>query len=324
MPTTSIPRQAELFRGRVLAREARVRRQMRQAWQDIEDSLEYEARALLVRVDDLSPDQLRRLRRYRVFQEQARARVREYARVSHAKTAELTDWATHYGLEAGETLAGAVGVTLSQPSEEAVRAIVGRVRARSVKRVFEGFADEVVRAVEREIITGIGAGRGPREIARRVRKVSGLPRWQAERLARTEALSAYRAANIAVYAENTDVVSGWIWSATYDDRTCPICWGMDGTRFPPGASFDSHPQCRCAPLPVTKTWQEMGYDIEDSRIYAEPGERFGKLGYERQREILGPSRHDAYVKGTPLSAMIATTDHPVWGGGRRLRAVTSL
>lgn len=75
-----------------------------------------------------------------------------------------------------------------------------------------------------------------------------------ETIARTEILRASNLGALAIYEANSDVLQGWEWLATNDERTCPICGGLDGKVFkldgkqsPPPTG--SHPRCRCTPTP---------------------------------------------------------------------------
>jgi SPP1 gp7 family putative phage head morphogenesis protein len=87
-------------------------------------------------------------------------------------------------------------------------------------------------------------------------------------IARTEILRASNLGALAVYQENDDVLQGWEFIATKDERTCPICAPLDGERF----AFDStqqkpplHPQCRCSVLP----WL-IDQDVMDEKLGTRP------------------------------------------------------
>lgn len=75
-------------------------------------------------------------------------------------------------------------------------------------------------------------------------------------ITRTEIMRASNLGALAVYEENQDILRGWEWAATRDERTCKICGGnLDGNvykfgdpQIPP--PMGSHSGCRCTPLPV--------------------------------------------------------------------------
>jgi SPP1 gp7 family putative phage head morphogenesis protein len=96
--------------------------------------------------------------------------------------------------------------------------------------------------------------------------------WKTLLIARTEILKASNQAAVAIYEQNRDILTGWEWVATRDERTCPICQQLDGKVFlfdepdkghrirvnkkgntrivrqPPPSG--SHPGCRCTAVPV--------------------------------------------------------------------------
>lgn len=158
---------------------------------------------------------------------------------------------------------------------------------------------EAARNVRRSLLAGVALGRHPRTIAREVKNDVGGSLVRALTIARTETLRAYRSVSLATYQANDDVVKGWRWNARLDRRTCAFCWSMHGTVHPLSERFASHPNCRCAPVPVTRSFRELGLDVEDSA--PEPGptgvEAFGKLAASEQRQILGPAKFAAFRAG---------------------------
>ena len=81
--------------------------------------------------------------------------------------------------------------------------------------------------------------------------------YKTEMIARTEILRSSNLGALAVYEQNRDVLDGWRWASSRDERVCPICGALDGQQF----AFDSpqsppptgsHPNCRCSVTPVLK------------------------------------------------------------------------
>lgn len=110
---------------------------------------------------------------------------------------------------------------------------------------------------------------------------------------------------------NADILDGYEWSATLDGRTGEICRSLDGRVFELGKGPlpPAHPNCRSAIVPVTKSFRELGLDIDD----LPPGDRAsidgpvdGSLSYyewlKRQpagfiEEAIGPTRAALLLKG---------------------------
>lgn len=219
-----------------------------------------------------------------------------------------------------------------------IEAIVAR-STQVIVSSLEPLSPEVMAVVRRELIRGVAAGSNPRETARRmVRRVEGHVngRWGLSRalnVARTETLDAHRVAAQVGQRQHADVLTGWAWVSALDSRTCPSCWAMHGSHHPltePGP-FD-HPQGRCARVPRTKSWAELGFgDVDEPPDLLPDGQaRFLALTPAEQKAILGPTRYAAWVAGDyPIEDWSARRENPTWRpsyqvspapkGGRRSR-----
>jgi hypothetical protein len=97
---------------------------------------------------------------------------------------------------------------------------------------------------------------------------------------------------------------------------------MHGTVHRLDERFASHPNCRCSPVPITKTWQEIGQElgvdlsgVRETRGEIEPGPQiFAKLPEDQQRAILGPAKFAAYQAGAiGLEDLRGIRRDPRWG-----------
>ncbi len=95
-------------------------------------------------------------------------------------------------------------------------------------------------------------------------------------------------------------------------HNCPICAALDGKFWELG-TFDlycpAHPRCRCILTPVTKSWRELGFDVDE----LPPGTRasmngqvpstmkysewFGTQSAIFQRNWLGNKRYELWKNG---------------------------
>lgn len=178
--------------------------------------------------------------------------------------------------------------------------------------------------VKRALVTGIALGKNPRVIARGARDALGGNMARALTIARTEVLRSYREASRETYHANQDVVEGWQWSATLDGRTCASCWSMHGEHFDTEESLDSHPSCRCALVPTSRPWAELGFpDVQETQVALESGsDIFARQPEALQRKVLGPGKFDAYRTGKiQLADLVQKTSSRRWGAGRRERSL---
>jgi SPP1 gp7 family putative phage head morphogenesis protein len=166
--------------------------------------------------------------------------------------------------------------------------------------LIEGSAtDEIIREV-------VGSGSlkykdGVREVTRR----------GAEMLARTFINHAASMARQAVWEENSDLISSVRWVSTLDGRTSEICRFRDGKLYPVGVGPrpPAHPSCRSTTVAVTKSWRELGFDIDDMPAGTRAsmdGQVPSDLTYYQwfktqsasfQSEVLGVRRYDLWRKG---------------------------
>lgn len=174
----------------------------------------------------------------------------------------------------------------------------------------------VKKKARQELLYGLTRGQNPNEIARSFKKIASIPLDRALNVSRTEVLRAYRSAALESYQVNEDVVVGWTWMAELSTRTCPACWAMHGTEHSHSESFDSHPRCRCSPIPRTKTWAELGFPgVEDvGRNIGTGADRFANLTAAEQRQILGPGKYDLYREGVPFEKFAKHSHSDRWGG----------
>lgn len=209
-------------------------------------------------------------------------------------------------------------VAFDRVDEAALDAIVRRSTQR-VHSLTRPLSADSVRVMKRELVRGFAVGDNPRTTADRImagtqgRFEGGVAR--ALTIARTETLDAHRAGAAAAMNANTDVLRGWQWQASLDRRTCPACAGMNGTEHPldePGPL--GHQNCRCARLPVAKSWRDLGVDLpEPVSVLPDTGSWFDGLSDADQVAVLGRARLAAYRSGDfPISSWATRRSAKGW------------
>lgn len=185
-----------------------------------------------------------------------------------------------------------------------IAAMLGRT-TQQITAVSWPISVETRAAIQSELARGMIVGDNPREAARRMmqategRFTGGLTR--ALNISRTEMLDAMRTAQHATDQVNAATLAGWTWGAHLDSRTCISCISMHGTEWPltePGP-IDHH-SGRCARLPRTKTWAELGFPgiPEPDLGTVDAGEWFDGLTEQEQRSMLGTRGFEAWQAGT--------------------------
>lgn len=209
----------------------------------------------------------------------------------------------------------------------ALRYLVGRAQGgQPLGLLLADIGPRASQQVTDTLAYGVAAGKNPRVIAQEVRMVANVPLTRALTISRTEMLGAHRAASIETF-QATTVVQTQVWHAQLDTRTCPVCWAMHGEEFPVGTPMESHPNCRCAWVPKTLSWADLGFPgIPDRQPDIPSGaSQFAQLSEADRLAILGRARLDAYNAGTiTLDDLVRRTTHPRYGGGRRVATVQEL
>lgn len=212
----------------------------------------------------------------------------------------------------------AVAARLGRFSDHALDAITRRTE-QQITSLTRPLSAEATDAMKQELVRGVHVGENPREAARRmVRRVEGEFNGGLSRalnIARTEMIDSHRAAAAAGQATNRDVLRGWVWHARLDTRSCPACFVMHGTVHPveePGPL--GHQQCRCSRTPLTRSWRDLGFDIDEpTSVIPDAQAVFRGLPRADQLAIMGPERLAALDRGAIGWADLARRrENPGW------------
>lgn len=157
---------------------------------------------------------------------------------------------------------GVVNVPLL-PAEAVRAALLNPYGGMTFLDRFADARDDFVKRIRRAITQSQIAGDSIPDAIKRLSRVLGVDvrrggadvglRYRLEMIARTEILRASNMGAMQIYEANRDVLRGWEFIATKDERTCKKCGPLDGKKFtfrqnryqPP-----LHPNCRCSLLPV--------------------------------------------------------------------------
>ena len=116
--------------------------------------------------------------------------------------------------------------------------------------------------------------------------------------------------NLEVEDDHTYVANGFI------VHNCMSCIAKHGQVFPLEEEQRDHWNGRCSQIPVTKSWEELGFEgIEDTRPAIQTGEEwFNALPESAQRERMGRSKFHAWKAGDiKLGDLSVAHDDPIFG-----------
>jgi SPP1 gp7 family putative phage head morphogenesis protein len=126
---------------------------------------------------------------------------------------------------------------------------------KTIDEAIKDFAGKKAKQVNAIITDGIAIGDTTAQIQRKAKVLTGtLQRRELDTLVRTAVNHASSVARKEVYNRNDDLLDGYIWIATLDNKTCTYCGSRDqkvindiNGQFPP-----PHYNCRCTTVPNVK------------------------------------------------------------------------
>ena len=331
-PNAEIIAAAEGFRRDLLRRERDAASALARAygvvWREVRDRLDRLMKEAELRASGITPDVAWLMRRERLesLQAQTEQQVAQFARdadpLIQREQREAVALAQAHAPQLVLPLLPpqrvSVGVVWNRVPQEAITSLVGFLRDGSpLSSVLDTLGPLAAEGMKKALIAGIGTGQNPREIARLARQELGVPLTRALTIARTETLRAYREASRESYLVNDDVVKGWRWLCDQSPRTCPACLAMDGTEFPLNEPMGTHPNCRCTMVPITRTWEELGFEADAND--EPPPHETGADWFDRQSEqvqdtVLGKAAGAAFRKGeVTLSDFVGEKRTRRWG-----------
>ena len=331
MPEPEAVASVRKFRAAVLGREQQAAAEMVRRYIPIHRGIQSEITLLLAEVaeKDLTFAQTQRLKRYRALIAQVERDVAKFAvdagdlitqaqrdavGIAEAGVRSTVDARLPVGIST-DTLAAA-GVewnTLPAGAVEAFAGISGD--GAPLGRLLAPLGQETAQGVTEGISQGIARGFSPRKTAALITDKTGLGLTRSLLISRTETLRAYRESTRAIYESNKAVVKGWRRVAAHDGRTCFGCLALDGTLYRTNEPIDAHPGCRCAMVPETITYADLGLNVpEDNRKRELGTEWFERQPEGQQRQMMGRKTFEAWKGGKfKLEDMAKVTSDPVWG-----------
>lgn len=313
MPEHPTIEAAERFRRALLAMERQQAVRYVQAYGQIVQELQVMIEALTAEISLMEEPKawkVARLARWKSLRAQIVSEISRFGNFVDTDLQAQIGQQVALGLQHAQQMALA---GIPEPMAAALRAEWNRLPTEAVLRMMGFLApgsplreslvtqlgEAVASQVERRLLLGVALGWNPRKIASAISRELGQGLAWALRTARTAQLWAYREANRASYVANSDIVGGWIWHAALDERTCMSCVAMHGTLHRPDEVLNDHHNGRCAMVPVTKSWEELGFrGLPDTRPQIQSGrDWFEGLSAAQQQGYMGGAMWDAWQAG---------------------------
>lgn len=341
-PTPQIVELSNQFRVQLLARERRAATAMvryyGESWRRLQGdirTLQTEHFERLQAGEEITRGQMWRLERMQAIQSQVEQELAKFGPFA----ADTISAGQREGIESGQRNAYdliqagflpeiGIDVSFATMPRAAVEQMVGFLADGSpLNDVIAKYTTDAGGRFGETFVTGLVSGWNPQKLARELRGAFGMGLTESLRLARTEQLRAYRTAAANTYRANSHVVKEWERHAEHGVRTCLACLVLDGTRYKLSEEMDDHVQGRCAMLPVTYSYKELGIDAPEPDFSREKGiDWFQRQSEADQIAIMGPGMYQAWKDGKfALEDVPKVIKSDVWGNSwvpKSLRQLT--
>lgn len=218
--------------------------------------------------------------------------------------------------------AGGMSTQFSQGTLNTIRAGINFVDSPAFQSATSNYAPYHADVVGDLILRALAQGKNPRDTARLALAYftdSKTPLRDAERLTRTTQIYSMRTGTNELY--KSVGVDEWIWSAAIGDpRTCLSCVAMHGTVHPVSEVLNDHHLGRCAAVPKTPTWQQLGFTGGGEPTFETGVTWFNRQEQSAQRQLLGVQLFQAFQQGKftfSPDAVVGTYENPIFNVMRR-------
>jgi len=331
MPPSELSKVVSRFRAALLAQDAATARLLIDSYGNIYLRLSSEIDAILETAArrELTIGQVKRLERFQALQAQVLSEMHRYSAfagetitigqrsasgLAQGHVQALVDTALPPGINRGVLArAGIVWNTLPADAFEMFIGIAGD--GSPLARLLDTIGPEARVGMTEAIGQGISQGLGPRRTAALVRDRLGMGLTRSLAFARTETLRAYRESSRLQYASNPNVVKGYRRHCERGPRTCMACIALDGKFYETEVPLNEHVNGRCAMVPETVSYKDLGLSTEDRRPQdPDAREWFKEQPRLIQRSMMGPSKFEVWEAGDiQLEDLAKVEQNPIWG-----------
>lgn len=316
MPRPTAIDAARRFRQRLLSQEAEAAERMARAYARIAQSMRDEISALadeIAAMEEPDYETVVKLGRLQRLLSQVKDQTTRFGGVVRNEVDVISSRAIEQGVadalalidaslpELTPALRGRLRASFTTLPAEAIEAAVGLTSDDSplTTRLQEAYGEYVAGSVRDHLVDGIAKGQNPRRIAsllqRNLTAALGQGLTSALTTIRTAQIKSYQTANHMTYAANNKIVPTWTWVAALDNRTCMSCIAQHGSEHPYTETLNDHHNGRCAPVPKTISYRDLGISLPDPVPPFESGEDwFRRQPAATQREMMGPGMYEAW------------------------------
>ncbi len=216
------------------------------------------------------------------MQQQMRVALDEMEWMLQAEGETLTRSAANTALGYAEMSAGVV-TGWNAPDPRTLRNAVSFMERPAMQEAIRMWAPYHAESLTNVALTGISLGYNPRKTADLMMAyVDNMPLADAERMMRTVQNWSYRTATTESWRENPNVVSGWWWRSSLNERACIGCISMHGSVHTVDEVLNDHHRGVCVQVPIVAGRTLPGEDAGLAWFREQPEARqIGMMGRAR-------------------------------------------
>lgn len=206
----------------------------------------------------------------------------------------------------------------------------GRPMGRPWSQWYRDLSKNTIRRTMDQVSLGVAQGDSVDRIVRRIRGtranrytdgVFATTRRQARVLARTGTQHVVSQARKATVEANKSIFKQEKWVSTLDSRTTQICAGLDGRKFQIGEGIypPAHHQCRSIRVPQTKSFRELGINIDEAKVSTRIARQYTSLKDSLRGDVAPGTTFGPWLKRQPSSVqdnILGKSKADLWRRGK--------
>ncbi len=172
---------------------------------------------------------------------------------------------------------------------------VMRGQSITIPQMLSQFSTAKANQINTIIRDGFTQGATQDQLIKELRQVESLQRAQAASLVRTGTNAVSSIARYRTAVENSDVMEGYEWVSTLDNRVSLVCAGRDGNVYPFAESSPKPPahfSCRSVIIPKVKKEFDLLSSIKGERP---------AIGADGAEQVSGQSTYGGWLRKQPAS-----------------------
>lgn len=203
---------------------------------------------VLAKTTNKTPAQIIKLKIYQDFLKDLKKETIRFNNYAENVIAVKQEIFIQFGLSYSQDAIGLLGVGFQKLNPKALSWMVGNsIEGGRLYTLLEKSYPQTVKKITDTLIESVAIGRNPKVTARYIKAEMDGNLSRALRISRTETIQAYRESSRLQMIES-GLVEKWEWDAELD--ACEFCSGQNGKQFSLDTVFETHPNCRCVPLPI--------------------------------------------------------------------------